>query len=369
LDDRVGLERLSLDLAGRIEKYSDFGETSNPRVGLTWQPASDVHLRGTWGTSFHAPSFVNQYGLNNLIVYPATYWGVTTPGAAVFDKSGSNPGLQPERSRAWTVGGDYEPAALPGLKVSTTYFEITYKGRIASPLGPNLLQALSNPIYTPFVTPTPSAALQAQLVANADYYRNSLHHPFDPADVIAVVDNTDQNVSQQDVSGIDLDIGYGWHTDVGNFNARGSASWLKLEQMLLPTTPKTTLSGTVFNPPRWKGRLNASWTKDKWVVSGAINYVDSEINNTVNYSNADGTIGAPENVASWTTLDLQIAYHTSVESGPLSRLRLALSVQNLLDRDPPHINGTSTVEQGIGYDSTNASPVGRYISFSLTKDW
>jgi outer membrane receptor protein involved in Fe transport len=368
-DDRAWLERLSLDLAGRIENYSDFGVTANPRVGLTWQPASEVHLRGTWGTSFHAPSFVDEYGLTTLLVYPATFWGVTTPGAAVFDKSGANPGLQPEKSTAWTAGGDYEPTAVPGLKLTATYFGIIYKGRIASPLGSDLLQALSNPIYAPFVTPNPSAALQAQLIASAGYYRNALHHDYAPSDVIAVVDNTDQNVSRQDINGVDLDIAYGWQTDLGAFNLGASASWLKLEQMLLPTTPEETLSGTVFNPPNWKGRFNASWTKDNWVVSGALNYVDGEINNTVNYSNADGTIGAPESVASWTTVDVQVAYHTSADSGLLSGLRLALSVQNLFDADPPHIDPTSTIEQGFSFDSTNASPLGRYVSISLTKDW
>jgi outer membrane receptor protein involved in Fe transport len=328
-----------------------------------------VHLRGTWGTSFKAPSFLDEYGQTQLVAYRATYWGVTTPNAVILVQAGSNPALKPETSRAWTLGSDYAPSSIPGLKVSATYYDLNYKGRITTPLAADLTQALNKPIYAPYVTYAPSAALQAQLISEAQSYSNYSGHAYVPSDVVALVNNAYQNVAREEVSGVDLNIDYAWQTDFGDFDFGADGSWMKFEQMLLPTIPKATLSGTIFNPPNWKGRLNASWTKDNWVVSAAANHIDGEINNTVGLSNGNGIVGVPERIAAWTTVDIQIAYHSSAESGPLHGIRLALSVQNLFDQDPPFIDPTSTIEQGIGFDSTNASPVGRFISISLTKDW
>jgi len=47
-ESRVGLEALELSLSGRAEKYSDFGSTANPRLGLRYVPFSDVTLRAAW---------------------------------------------------------------------------------------------------------------------------------------------------------------------------------------------------------------------------------------------------------------------------------------------------------------------------------
>jgi outer membrane receptor protein involved in Fe transport len=44
----------------------------------------------------------------------------------------------------------------------------------------------------------------------------------------------------------------------------------------------------------------------------------------------------------------------------------ALVIDNLLDTDPPRF-GANTF--GLGYDSANADPVGRYVSLRLNKAW
>lgn len=54
---RPGLHRLELSFAGRYEDYSDFGSTFDPKVGINFLPLPNLKLRGSWGTSFKAPSF------------------------------------------------------------------------------------------------------------------------------------------------------------------------------------------------------------------------------------------------------------------------------------------------------------------------
>ena len=53
---RPGLERLEFSLAARIEDHEGVGQSTNPKVGLLYSPASDLLLRASHGTSFRAPA-------------------------------------------------------------------------------------------------------------------------------------------------------------------------------------------------------------------------------------------------------------------------------------------------------------------------
>lgn len=49
-------EQIDLQLAGRFDDYDDFGSTFNPKVGFSYRPVDELILRGSWATSFRAPS-------------------------------------------------------------------------------------------------------------------------------------------------------------------------------------------------------------------------------------------------------------------------------------------------------------------------
>jgi iron complex outermembrane recepter protein len=49
-------ESLELQLAGRMDRYSDWGETFNPKVSLGYRPSNKVLIRSSWGTNFNAPA-------------------------------------------------------------------------------------------------------------------------------------------------------------------------------------------------------------------------------------------------------------------------------------------------------------------------
>ena len=51
------IKTLDLTLAARYDKYSDFGDTRNPKVGLRWQPTTQLLFRGSYNTGFRAPTF------------------------------------------------------------------------------------------------------------------------------------------------------------------------------------------------------------------------------------------------------------------------------------------------------------------------
>ena len=43
-----------LNLAGRYDKYSDFGSTKNPKIGANWEVIRGIRLRGNWARSSDA---------------------------------------------------------------------------------------------------------------------------------------------------------------------------------------------------------------------------------------------------------------------------------------------------------------------------
>ncbi len=51
----------------RRDQYSDFGNTTNPRFALVWDAAYNVIVKVMHGKAFRAPSFVEQYAINNPV--------------------------------------------------------------------------------------------------------------------------------------------------------------------------------------------------------------------------------------------------------------------------------------------------------------
>src|SRR5690606_35223461 len=101
--DVPGFYRLELNAAVRHDRYSDVGKTTNPKFGINWAPIEGLRLRGSYGTSFRAPTIPEIYGnSNNLFVqnYQNPAGGAPLQGVAL---SGANLDLKPETATTWSV--------------------------------------------------------------------------------------------------------------------------------------------------------------------------------------------------------------------------------------------------------------------------
>ena len=56
---------LSLTLGLRHDNYSDFGGTTNPRLGLVWELNEQLTMKLLYGSAFRAPTFTEQFTINN----------------------------------------------------------------------------------------------------------------------------------------------------------------------------------------------------------------------------------------------------------------------------------------------------------------
>ncbi|MFA7555627.1 MAG: TonB-dependent receptor [Spongiibacteraceae bacterium] len=52
----------------RVDDYSDFGLTANPRLALVWDTASNLTTKFLYGRAFRAPSFAELFAINNPVV-------------------------------------------------------------------------------------------------------------------------------------------------------------------------------------------------------------------------------------------------------------------------------------------------------------
>ena len=85
-------------------------------------------LRGSYGTSFRAPTLPQIYGNSNQLFvqnYQNPSGGAPIPGVA---QSGGNLDLLPETAETWSIGADVEP--LDRLKLSVTYFSVDYREQV-----------------------------------------------------------------------------------------------------------------------------------------------------------------------------------------------------------------------------------------------
>jgi outer membrane receptor protein involved in Fe transport len=348
--------RVELDLSGRHEDYSDFGSATDPMAALAYTPIPGLKFHATWGTSFRAPPLQEEYSAHQAYIFAvpnSTLSSSTSPVLFVF---GGNPDLQPEKSRSWSLGFDFKPTWRPGLSFNANYYSILYHDRIGFPIT-NSNESLINPVYAGFLTPNPSVALQNKIIASSSSFLNFSGGPYNPAAIAAVVSDQYHNFSEETITGGDILIDYRWVSSIGNFDAAINSAILSLKQRLLSSSPDVTISGTVFNPPKFRARGSLTWQRGPWTISGFANYVGS--------SESTAPIEA---VASWTTLDAQIAY-VGPNHGVFKGFRVALAGQNLADRRPPFVSANATAFPGLTYDSTNASAVGRFISLQIGKSF
>ena len=114
----------------RYDHYSDFGNTTNPKVSVRWQIARTALLRASWGTGFAAPTLfqlwtpVNQglgpSGLSDPLRCPdphAPDSSLNPDCNAQYLRRPAASNLQPAESTA-VGGGVVEP--LTGLRSEPT---------------------------------------------------------------------------------------------------------------------------------------------------------------------------------------------------------------------------------------------------------
>jgi outer membrane receptor protein involved in Fe transport len=129
------------------------------------------------------------------------------------------------------------------------------------------------------------------------------------------------------------------------------------------TTPEQQLFDRLFTPAQLRVNGGLTWSVAALSTTLSASYVGGYVNDTLTPS---------VDIDDWVTFDWHLQYDAGERSGSavLRGLTLALDVQNLTDEDPPHVSVPSSLQTfDFGYDATNASAMGRFVSLQISKRW
>jgi iron complex outermembrane receptor protein len=342
---------LNFSAAVRRDDYSDFGETTNPKYGVTWQPIEGLTIRGSYGKSFHAPDMGDSYAVDTRALYFVNF-PIVPPGSPPVDTialAGGNPGLQPEKATTYSIGAEFNPTWLPGFRASVTYWNIEYSGLIrTAPISP---EVFTNPAFASFAILNPTQAQIDEIARTFRVVQTTL--PIPPG-VKQIIDLRRHNLGATNTDGFDYDFSYRWDTDMGAIAAGFSGSRIMTFE-LSSATNAPFIPQNNFIKTRW--RAEVSWLKGPASAGAAWNH-SGQYDQTYNRA-AGGT--AVQRVDAFDTLDLHAAYDLSGLPW-IGGTTVSVNIDNALDKDPP------IAYVGGGF-AGSASPLGRLVWVGLNKKW
>jgi iron complex outermembrane recepter protein len=335
------LRNLEMNVAARMDHYSDFGSTTNPKVTLRWTPTRELLVRGAYGTGFRAPTLYDLFqpflitntagSYDDPIRCPVT--GLVTDCNLQFNaKQGGNAALQPEKSKQWYAGLVFEPNNQ--MSIGVDYYKIYIR---------NLISAITDStIFSDFARYAPTQVVRGPV---------DPHFPNLPGPIAFVLENT-VNVGKQSTSGIDVDTTYRFpSTSVGRFTVKYNGAYvMSWKQQTFDNTDYPDFVGQggslVGNGaiPRYRHYATLDWTSGPWGATLAQSYQDS-------YKEADFVTGGERRVGTYEIYDIQGRW-----TG-WKYLSLKLGVRNIFDRAPPVSNQENTFQ--AGYDPSYGDPRGR----------
>lgn len=356
------LDALRLSAAVRYERYAGIDEVATPKLGLIYAPHPGITLKYSWGKSFKIPTLNQVNQARQAILLRANQFSTqpTPPlpaGSTVLLVAGGNADLRAERATSSTLSIEFKP--VDGLRIEASGFDIDYRGRIANAVS-DYTTAFTNPAAANFVSFAPSASQLQDLIAGAPLgLENQSGQAYDPARVAAVVDASLRNTAREHARGVDIAIDYSAALRGGSqLQLAASASYLDDKRQPVANQPYEERAGLIFTPPHWRARASAGWQSRTLQFAAALNYAGSTLDRR---RPPESTVGA------FTTLDLSGSFRPTIDHGVLANLELRLTVQNLLNEAPDPIRNPSAAS--IPFDSTNQSPIGRFVGFSVTKQW
>jgi len=423
------VHKLSFDVSGRIDSFSDVGETSNPKFAMEWAPVEDLKLRANYSTAFVAPPLLSigdqslgymyaggasQGGaLNNIPA--ANFPGIQNIPGAVCTINGSasttpastgcpyvtvghldgtngvggDRGLErqlgggfvnvkPQTGFAWSAGFDYDPSWLPGFHSSVTMFHNTFKGAVNAA---HIQQTANVPSLFKFfnVCNNGTGCTQAQIDTFTNVGNGATTGTLPSGGTYYLWAHDETNFLYLQIQGVDFDVSY--DIDAGDWGSFHVGDYLTLFTKFdegYDGANYFSIKGTsgfngTFASLEYNTRLNVGWTQGPWAVDAYINYFPSYRNwNSTSVTplapNAIGTPTAGDHVSPWTTVDLNVAY--TFEEGFLGGDQFYVHAKNLFDEDPPFINTTAngagaSSGAAFGFNAFNASPIGRVISMGV----
>ena len=351
------LDILTVTGAFRIDDYSGFGTTTNPKVSFKFTPIDWLMFRGSYSTGFRVPSFnqifngvtLSPYSGSDLADPVACPGGVPTsaylsglPCAQIRPDiaTGGTIDLSPEKAKMASLGVVFRPKA--GWSLSADWWMIN-------------------------VDDTIQLLTLRQLIDNAALFPDRFVRS---GGTITVIDQRWINAGSRRTQGVEFALRGGF--DIGgksriSIGMDGSLA-LKKREKLTPTSAFGPSLIGVFTFAgdlglRWKHNAWVSFTNEDWAVTFTQIFRSGYTNQKLP-GIASGAVVRPdfnERVKPYQIYNLSATY---LGLGP--DLRLTLGVKNLFDSDPPFaISYDGNSGAGGSWEPRVADPRGRSLNVAV----
>jgi iron complex outermembrane receptor protein len=344
-------ETFGIQAAGRYENYEGQFNTFNPKLGFQWAPLDNFTFRGSWGTSFKAPTVIH----SDVIQSRASFVNLCdqtvsascrSGGGSISARTGArtviaqagNPDIQPQESDNISVGFDWR--VTPELDFGMAYTEIKFDGLIDIPGGTDTVNDPACNAGTVDVagTATGTEPLFIPLDDSANNHCFRLSPTFDPtnpaaAGGILTAFVNPINLSKVTVRAVDFNLEWNHDFDMGSISFRPNGSYLMdyIQQLARLSDPEQ-FAGR-------RGTFGPGWSEWKVNVPLIFTTGDHEVRLTGRYiSGQEGVREGSEALESMTWADLIWNWRFS------EGMKATLFVNNITNTKPDLVTGFRTTQ-------------------------
>jgi len=338
------LGTLEAQLAARWEDYSDFGETTKPKVALAYRPTKWLMLRGSYSQSFKAPDLAFLYSAGSVSFTSTQLFDPRrpdVPSAQIKTLGRGNPDLQPEETDTTYLGVVFEVPSGPlkGLAFDVGYFKFEQENLITRD---SAAFTLTNELSLPAGRVNRKALTAAEQAAGITVGQ------------IDFLANDWYNANRSKNQGWDFTVAYSYnHREWGNFRASASATYMETFEQAnrnsLGVLTTIDLDGT-DSVPLWRGNATLAWTRGDWSSSVFVSYIGSYPRTALGVREPDA--------------DEQIMVNPQVSWRAPWDVRLTVGVRNVFDKEPPRYTASQ-----FGYNPGVNPVVPAFWYVRASREW
>jgi iron complex outermembrane receptor protein len=376
LADVAFAKHLDLSVASRWSDYSNFGNTTNNKLGFRWQVVDDFTFRGTWAEGFRAPSIGELYGTFSrfdaqlidpcagntgancaALGVPPTYTEQPNPQISVI--TGGNPELKPETSKSVTLGAIYSPSWAENtgwsqkLDFELTYYRININDAITARDAQTQLDrcvATLDPLFCTGITRSSTGAISG-------------------------FNNTLRNLGKVRTSGYDFGVNWsGPEFGFGHLGANWQLTYVKDYKSIDAVTGFAEPQGVGIEVkdsgiPKYRSTLSLNWALADWTAAWTLRYISDMTEScggsdngyrdfpTCSDPNAGPIVDSSgpsgrNHLGATTYHDVRVSWKLPVRYD----MSISGGINNIFDKDAPICISCSL----NGYDASNYDLPGRF---------